>query len=514
MHETILHLLGTEHGLTIASGGAGGLFFILGVLLLACRAKARRLRMANGAFEQKLEIADAALKKAAAQIADLEKTYAPILDVDREIERHQQNWKIEENAIKGTMASLERQLAELRASTQSERAEINSSIEALRAAYASKRETYDRLNHEVAVLEDRLDMADLGMYRPVIHLGSTAEYKAAIELVRAKQKAMITGKTALVCPAKWTVEGSEAKGRQMVERNIRMTLRAYNNECEVLINKVSWKTYESMRGRIVKSREAFNKLNESLHIVITQEYENLKLEELRLVYEEALKHQEEKDRIREDKEREREEAKAQRELQAEIARSEKREREREAALAEARSELAAATQAERAKYEARVADLEQQLAKAHEQTERTKSMAEQTRIGHVYIISNIGSFGDQVFKIGMTRRLEPLDRIRELGDASVPFPFEVHALIFTENAPGLERELHAAMEDARVNRVNLRKEFFRASGFRVAEIVRSRFPSVVYVENPQSQEYLGSLTAVEPKETIIAEEKKLLPAAI
>ena len=221
----------------------------------------------------------------------------------------------------------------------------------------------------------------------------------------------------------------------------------------------------SIHARVVKCREAFNDLNDSLSIVITPEFEALKLEELRLVHEEALKHQEEKERIREEKEREREEAKAQRELQAEIARSEKREREREAALAEARSELAAASEAERAAYQTRVAELEQQLAKAHEQTERTKSMAEQTRIGHVYIISNIGSFGEEVFKIGMTRRLEPLDRIKELGDASVPFPFEVHALIFTEDAPTLGRELHMAMEDARLNRVNASLPTCQTSGW-------------------------------------------------
>ncbi len=110
-------------------------------------------------------------------------------------------------------------------------------------------------------------------------------------------------------------------------------------------------------------------------------------------------------------------------------------------------------------------------------------MAEQTRIGHVYIISNIGAFGEEVFKIGMTRRLNRETGFRELGDASVPFPFEVHALIFTEDAPKLERELHEAMADARVNRVNFRKEFFRAPGHRVAQVVRERFPNVIYIES-------------------------------
>lgn len=300
----------------------------------------------------------------------------------------------------------------------------------------------------------------------------------------------------------------------MIHRNIRLILRAYKNECEVLVTRVSWKNYESIKKKMLKCREVYNDLNESLGIVITKEFERLKLEELRLVYEHAFRHQEEKELLREEKEREREEAKAQRELQAEIARSEKREYEREMALTAARSELALATEAERTAYQARVEELELQLAKAHEQTERTKSMAEQTRIGHVYIISNVGSFGEEVFKIGMTRRLEPLERIRELGDASVPFPFEVHAMIFTEDAPTLERELHVAMQDARINRVNLRKEFFRTSGARVANIIRERFPNIVYVERPESQEYLGSLSKEDLETVMRTSSENLVPAAI
>jgi hypothetical protein len=458
--------------------------------------KAGRLAASLNEGNRRLDAVTAERDAAAARAADLEKSYRGIINVDREIAERRSAFETEEVSLKSGIANLESELG------------------VLRASYARKREVYDKLNHEVAVFEDRLDMAEIGMFRPAISLGSTAEYKTAIEAVRHQQKEMISAKTAIICTMNWTVEGSQSKGKTMINRNIRMTLKAYNNECEVLINKVSWKNYDSIHGRMLKCRIAFDALNESLGIVITDEFEKLKLEELRLVYEEAFRHQEEKDRIREEKEREREEARAQRELQAEIARSEKRERAREAALAEARSELAAASEAERATLQAQVADLEAQLAKAHEQTERTKSMAEQTRIGHVYVISNIGSFGEEVFKIGMTRRLEPLDRIRELGDASVPFPFEVHALIFTEDAPALERELHLAMEDVRVNRVNLRKEFFRASGARVAQVVRERFPNVVYIERPDSQEYLGSMSARELDNARRAEEERVLPVAI
>ena len=123
--------------------------------------------------------------------------------------------------------------------------------------------------------------------------------------------------------------------------------------------------------------------------------------------------------------------------------------------------LARAREEEKLKYQGELAVLTARLAEAEAKGQRALSMAQQTRSGHVYIISNIGSFGDNIFKIGMTRRLEPLDRIRELGDASVPFAFDVHALIYAEDAPRLERELHRRFLTNQVNKVNPRKEFFR-----------------------------------------------------
>ena len=124
------------------------------------------------------------------------------------------------------------------------------------------------------------------------------------------------------------------------------------------------------------------------------------------------------------------------------------------------SPLAQANEQERSEMEQRIAILEQQLAEAEAKEERAKSMAEQTRKGHVYVISNIGSFGEDVYKIGLTRRLEPMDRVKELGDASVPFPFDVHAMIYTDDAPALETALHREFHSQRVNAINLRKEFF------------------------------------------------------
>jgi hypothetical protein len=124
-------------------------------------------------------------------------------------------------------------------------------------------------------------------------------------------------------------------------------------------------------------------------------------------------------------------------------------------------------------YEAKLAELAARLVAAEAKNQRALSMAQQTRAGHVYVISNIGSFGEDVLKIGLTRRLEPLDRIRELGDASVPFDFDVHALIRSEDAPALERELQRHFVRQQVNKVNARKEFFRVKLQNVRELVTS-----------------------------------------
>ena len=157
----------------------------------------------------------------------------------------------------------------------------------------------------------------------------------------------------------------------------------------------------------------------------------------------------------------REEEKAQREAERAQQEAEREEKRAQDALEKARNELAGKQGTELEELQRKMAELEQQLADAHTRKERALSMAQQTRRGHVYVISNIGSFGDDVFKIGMTRRLEPLDRIKELGDASVPFVFDVHAIIYSDDAPEMELRLHKRFDRHRVNRVNEKREFFR-----------------------------------------------------
>lgn len=171
----------------------------------------------------------------------------------------------------------------------------------------------------------------------------------------------------------------------------------------------------------------------------------------------------EKEEQRAIREQIREEERAQKEYERAIKEAEKEEALLKKAYEKAKREFDSASDDQKAKHDQKMQELLEKLKIAEEKNIRALSMAQQTRAGHVYIISNIGSFGDDVLKLGMTRRLEPMDRVRELGDASVPFSFDVHAMIYSEDAPGLEKKLHHHFNHQRVNKVNYRKEFFKVA---------------------------------------------------
>ncbi len=213
-----------------------------------------------------------------------------------------------------------------------------------------------------------------------------------------------------------------------------------------------------MEERVRRTYEAINSLGSIMEMGITKEYLDLKLAELHLEYETEQKKQEEKEEQRRIKEQMREEERALREAEKARQQAEQEEARYQQALAKAREEMAQATGQSLELLQRKIDQLDAALHKAQEMKEKATSMAQLTRSGHVYVISNVGSFGDNVFKIGMTRRLEPLDRVRELGDASVPFDFDVHAMINSEDAPTLEHELQSRFREPAVNLVNPRKE--------------------------------------------------------
>ncbi|WP_414867788.1 DUF4041 domain-containing protein [Pseudomonas donghuensis] len=266
---------------------------------------------------------------------------------------------------------------------------------------------------------------------------------------------------------RFMVKAGRAAACDYVEANrrdtaVRFVVDAFNGKVDSILSRSKSDNHGKLEQEI-RDAAALVNLNGApfRNARITEEYMNSRLEELRWAVTTKLLKDQEREEQRQLREQIREEEKARREYERAIKDAAKEEATLRKALEKAQEQVAAASAVERAEFEARLALLQEQLQAAEDKNQRALSMAQQTRAGHVYIISNIGSFGEQVFKIGMTRRLEPLDRVRELGDASVPFEFDVHAMIFSDDAPGLEKQLHRHFLREQVNKVNPRKEFFR-----------------------------------------------------
>jgi hypothetical protein len=275
------------------------------------------------------------------------------------------------------------------------------------------------------------------------------ELKAARELV----KNMVKKNEAAQC------DYVEANRR---ETAVRFVVDAFNGKVDSILSTVKHDNYGKLSQQIKDAFEVVNANGEAFRNArITDRYLDARLNELKwavIVHELKKEEQEEQRRI---KERIREEEKARREYERAIKEAAREEEIVQKAMAKLQEQMAKASEAERAKYEAQLLEMQEKLRTAEEKGQRAISMAQQTKSGHVYIISNIGSFGEHVYKIGLTRRLDPHDRIRELGDSSVPFEFDVHALIKAEDAPALENQLHKHFVLHQVNKVNHRKEFFR-----------------------------------------------------
>lgn len=280
---------------------------------------------------------------------------------------------------------------------------------------------------------------------------------------------------------------------------------AFNGKVESILARIRYDNYGKLKQEII---DAFNLVNFNgkafRDTAITQDYLDLRLEELRLstlIMELKEKERQEQSRI---KEQMREEAKARKEFERAIKEAEKEESILKSAMEKARRQYEQASEEQKAEYEARLLEMEQKVKEAEEKNKRAISMAQQTRRGHVYVISNVGSFGDNVYKIGMTRRLEPMDRVKELGDASVPFSFDVHAMIWSEDAPALERDLHRRFALNQVNKVNHRKEFFKASIKEIREEVAKAGIEAKWTMAAEAREYQESQAI----DRLIAEDPK------
>lgn len=405
--------------------------------------------------------------------------YKPITDIEAEVE------------------SQKKRLEELISSKNTDIKNIETEFNTLNTNYQNALETYKNLRKEVSVFESKLDLIEFGIYEPVYDFEKSDDYREEQNKIIQIQKEMISNDTAAICTTNWTVEGSEAKGKAVVKVYKKLMLRAFNGECDVLISKVKWNNVNQMKERMQKLFDAINKLGQGFQVYLNNQYLDLKRKELILEYEYQSKKQQEKEEMRAIQEELREEEKAKREFEQAQREAEKEEANYQKALEKARREFEATTGEKHDKLQLQIQQLEAELKEAQEKKERALSMAQQTKRGHVYIISNIGSFGENVYKIGMTRRLEPIDRIKELGDASVPFQFDIHAMIYSDEAPTLENELHKAFTNKKVNMLNYRKEFFNVTLDEIEQKVKEIGLDAEFSKLPEAMEYRETLAILE-----------------
>ncbi len=331
-------------------------------------------------------------------------------------------------------------------------------------------------------VDEELMFESFALYTPHYSFQNSEEYKNKLEEIRKKQKELIKSKSAATGNMNWTVNGSKSQGTKMVNDMIKLVLRSFNNECDYSIDKVKFNNIDKAEKRIESSFDTLNKLGIVMDVAISPLYRDLKFEELHLAHEYQQKKEQEKEEQRQLKEEMREQMKLEQEIRAAREKIQKEKKHYLKAINDIKERInLAATEIEKSELIKKLTELEEASGKLDEEEKMIDYREQNAKAGYVYVISNIGSFGEDVYKIGMTRRLEPLDRIHELGDASVPFPFDIHALIFSDNAPELERKIQSHFRKGQLNKINDRKEFFQADISEIEKIIQENYDNVVDV---------------------------------
>ena len=386
-------------------------------------------------------------------------------------------------------------LKELMSPEMQDAVALNEKTAALEAKKEKLEKECNKLESKVAQLkkdaiffEDALIFQDYGLYTPRYNFVSAEEYKTRLNDIRDEQKRMIKADTAISGAKNWTVDGSKSKGSKMISDMKKLFLRAFNSDCEDVITRVKYNNYEMSEKKIRQSADSIEKLGKTMGLFIAANYIELKVKELYLAFEYQLKKQEEKEVQKEARAELREAAKLQKELAEQRKKIAKEQTHYETAYRNLLKQL----EADPANSDliAKKAEIENELSEIEKAMKDVDYREANQRAGYVYIISNIGAFGENVYKIGMTRRLDPQDRIDELGDASVPFNFDVHAMIFSDDAPALENALHKAFEDRKLNMVNPRREFFNVTLDEIKTVINKNFDKTVeFIDIPDAEQY-------------------------
>jgi hypothetical protein len=435
----------------------------------------------------------------AERAAEVERLNEQIADLRREREtllrQHEQDVRQAAAALAEQGAQAEQHLEAQLEGGRIQLAHLANSTKEAEHRLAQAQEEALRARAQVVVTEDVAMLQEVGVYAYRHPLEDAVAYKSRLDDLRDKIKVQARSGDAVHATTNWTVNNSQAEGRKMVRDFSKLMLRAYNAEADYAVRSMKPHRLASLTDRLEKSRATVARLGQTMQIRISDSYHRLRVRELELTADYLAKQEEEKERRRELRERQREDEKLQREIERERARLAKEQAHYRGALERLRASTASG-----AADEAQAEQLERQLAELDAAMAAVDAREANIRAGYVYVISNVGAFGENVIKIGLTRRLEPMDRVNELGDASVPFRFDVHALIFSEDAVSLEKALHHEFEARRVNQVNRRREFFYARPADVRQALQ-RFAGqhlLEFRDEPEAPEWRASARTDDP----------------
>lgn len=340
------------------------------------------------------------------------------------------------------------------------------------------------LRAELIELTDAVLLQQVGIYQYHHPAENSEQYREELKVLQDAIKEAVRAGRAITASDLFAYNNSLAQGRRMTRDFAKLMLRAYNAEADNCVRSVRAASVQSSKERLGRAASSIAKLGAMMDMKVTPEYHDLRLREIEITGDYMMMRQEERERAREERERLREERRAELELQAERERLDK---EREHYLNSLSALESQGRAGEADALRARLAEIDDAIA-------QNDYRIANIRAGYVYVISNIGAFGEGVVKIGLTRRLEPLDRIRELGGASVPFPFDVHAIYFSKDAVELENQLHKAFADRRVNHVNPRREFFFVSPEEVRDVLTEKVGNLLdFQEAPEAEQYHQSM---------------------
>ena len=396
----------------------------------------------------------------------------------QDIEANQSKLATLEETIEKEKSKIEHDIEERISKKSIELNQLHSEISKVKNELKNKKEEIENLEPLVTVVN--IDTKGLD-------LATSQELKNILSKYKLEEAELVKDNTA--------VDVLIYDDKKFITTQVRQILRSFNAECDLAISNVTLKNIDTMRNKILRSYEALNKIYKSDGVQITKTFLENKLQQLITAHSYQEKLEDEREQKKLIQEQLKEEEKVRREIEREKAKIEKDETQFKNEISKLMKYLQKTdNEVEKTLYIDKIKECEEKLSELETVKSDVLNREKNTRAGFVYIISNIGSFGENIFKIGMTRRLEPMDRIKELSSASVPFEFDVHALIFSDDAPSLESILHNTFREYEVNKVNHRKEFFSIPLEKIEKVVTEHHNATVqWNYDAAAEEYRESL---------------------